>query len=305
MIIDYNDIQNLSNILFEFVYNPNSETYDNLMFEKINISELTHNDIIKDDTFDYEYILKKDKNNTINILDTIIDINSNIKLLLEIKMKDNAFLFMIQKHKEYFLNRDFIDIYYELFINKILSEFIILEKVPFYLLNICNFNIKCNNLLRHDDFNKLVIEKINIIDTQDNLCISIYENYYDYITLKTLLSKELTNTDLYNLLFQMFFSYGYILSKVNNFNHGSFTIDFFLIQVTKPHELFLSLYDTKFKLTNVTFICKLFNFRNSSFTEYTNMNNSKYDSTYDIYTFFKSLYDYIINIKDNFSEKYI
>ena len=53
-MIDYNNIDDITNILYDFVYN-NDKKY---IFEKFNIENITLNDIVKNSNFDYSEIFK-------------------------------------------------------------------------------------------------------------------------------------------------------------------------------------------------------------------------------------------------------
>ena len=58
----------------------------------------------------------------------------------------------------------------------------------------------------------------------------------------------------------------------------------------------------KFILNDVEFVCKMFNYRNSVLSGFKNKTSNVIDEnnpSYDLYTFFKSIYDYCINKKNN------
>jgi len=82
MSIDYNNTIELVNILYKFVYETNKEEeyiYTSLKPEKINM-----NMIIKDDSFEYQYILNSslEKKDNFKIM-SIIDNNNKKKLVLK------------------------------------------------------------------------------------------------------------------------------------------------------------------------------------------------------------------------------
>jgi hypothetical protein len=307
MSIDYNNIVELVNVLHKYVYDTdNTEQYTYNVFkpEKINM-----NTIIKDNSFEYQFILnssleKKDNFKIMTIIDNNYDNISenngetkNKKLILKKYFKNHPLTLVIQKHQnKYEETLNMIDIYFELFMNQIISEYIINDKIPFYLLNICNFNVELDKLRVSKDFFDLVVEQFKLYDinSKSKFCISLYEHYHSYDTLSNLLKMELSDNDLKSMLFQTLFAYAYINYKLSNFRHNYFCIDSFLVmKETKETTYYLSLGDLSFKLVNPKFICKLFNYRFSSIDGFKNIYETDLsNSTYDIYFFFKSLLDF-------------
>ena len=304
MSIDYNNTVELVDILYKFVYeqdNSNQYTYIVLKPEKINFST-----IIKDKNFEYQYILnsslaKKDNFKILSIIENNFDNLQNDfkykKIVLKKYFKNYPLTLVIQKylpkHEE---SLNIIDIYYELFINQIISEYIINDKIPFFLLNICNFNVELDKLSANKDFFDLIIEQYKLynIKSKSKFCISLYEHYHSYDTLPNLLKMELTENDIKYIFFQIFFTYAYLNYKLVNFRHNYFTIDSFLIQKIQNNiTYYLNLGDLSFKLENPKFICKLFNYRFSSIDGYKNIYETDLsNSTYDIYFFLKSILNY-------------
>jgi len=307
MSIDYNNIVELVNVLHKFVYETDKTEeyiYTILKPEKINI-----NTIIKDSKFEHQYILNSalEKKDNFKIM-TIIDNNNenyfasssetkNKKLILKKYFKNYPLTLVIQKHLvKYEETLNMIDIYFELFMNQLISEYIINDKIPFYLLNICNFNIELDKLRANKDFYDLVVEEYKLYDTKNKakFCISVYEHYHSYDTLSNLLKDELSDNDLKSILFQTLFAYAYLNYKLTNFRHNYFCIDSFLVQKEATQTTYnLKLGDLSFKLVNPKFICKLFNYRFSSIDGFKNIYETDLsNSTYDIYFFFKSLLDF-------------
>jgi hypothetical protein len=304
MSIDYNNTVELVDILYKFVYdqeNSNQYTYVVLKPEKINL-----NTIIKDKNFEYQYILnsslaKKDNFKIMSIIENNFDNLQNDlkykKIVLKKYFKNFPLTLVIQKYlTKYEETINIVDIYYELFINQIISEYIINDKIPFFLLNICNFNVELDKLSVNKDFFNLIIEEYKIynISSKSKFCISLYEHYHSYDTLPNLLKTELTENDIKNIFFQIFFTYAYLNYKLVNFRHNYFIIDSFLIQKIQNNiTYYLNLGDLSFKLENPRFICKLFNYRFSSIDGYKNVYETDIsNSTYDIYFFFISILNY-------------
>jgi len=307
MSIDYNNIVEVVNILHKFVYDKDdTEQY---MYNVLRPERINMNTIIKDNSFEYQFILNSslEKKDNFKIM-TIMDNNSenisvnkdetkNKKLVLKKYFKNHPLTLVIQKHQnKYEETLNMIDIYFELFMNQLISEYIINDKIPFYLLNICNFNIELDKLRASKDFFDLVVEQYKLYDTSNKakFCISIYEHYHSYDTLSNLLKTELTDDDLKSILFQTLFAYAYLNYKLTNFRHNYFCIESFLIQKeSKQTTYYLRLGDLSFKLVNPKFICKLFNYRFSSIDGFKNIYETDLsNSTYDIYFFFKSLLDF-------------
>jgi hypothetical protein len=301
MSIEYNNIIELVNILYEFVYGNNKDEYIYTILkpEKINLKT-----ILKDNSFEYQFILNSSLENKDNFkFMTIVnnDILSNNedykKLVIKKYFKNHPLTLVIQKHKtKYEDTLNIIDIYYELFMNQIISEFIINDKIPFFLLNICNFNIELDKLRASKDFFNLVVDQFKLFKMNDKskFCISIYEHYHSYDTLSNLLKMELTDNELKSLFFQIFFVYAYLNYKLSNFRHNYFCIESFLIQKIPTDITYnLILGDLSFNLVNPKFICKLFNYRFSSIDGFKNIYDTDLtNSTYDIYFFFKSILDF-------------
>ena len=307
MSIDYNNIVELVNILHTFIYDKdNSEQY---MYNVLRPEKINLNTIIKDNNFEYQFILNSslEKKDNFKIMSIIENYSENIlvskdklqnkKLVLKKYFKNYPLTLVIQKHQNKFEETlNIIDIYFELFMNQLISEYVINDKIPFYLINICNFNIEFDKLRANKDFFDLVVEQYKLYDISNKakFCISIYEHYYSYDTLSNLLKTELSDDDLKSILFQTLFAYAYLNCKLTNFRHNYFCIDSFLIQKeSKENTYYLSLGDLSFKLVNPKFICKLFNYRFSSIDGFKNIYETDIsNSTYDIYFFFKSLLDF-------------
>lgn len=62
MDIDYNNINTLVKLLYEFVYSSQKDTYKNYMFERIDITDIELSELIKKD------IDKKDKKDDIKLV---------------------------------------------------------------------------------------------------------------------------------------------------------------------------------------------------------------------------------------------
>ena len=81
------------------------------------------------------------------------------------------------------LSEILVTIYYEFLINHIVSEFVINDNIPFYLLNICNFNVDFNDNQIPNNIKNIVTKKFGF-----SYCsVSLYEHYTNYITFKELL----------------------------------------------------------------------------------------------------------------------
>ena len=65
MSINYNNINELLDLIYKFVYNPDNDTIDNYIFKKFIPSEIKKNDLIKTDDFEYQYILNSENRGNI------------------------------------------------------------------------------------------------------------------------------------------------------------------------------------------------------------------------------------------------
>ena len=289
----YNNIDDMTNLLYDFIYKPQKDYF----CEKPKIDEIFFNDIIKNNKFDYSKILNNvDMENNIKLIDIIeekIIIKKNMKMTYPLTL-------IIQKYNPKFQETlSIIDIYYELYINNLVYEYIIFDKIPFYLLNICNFNIYYDKLKSISDFKELVSAKFKNTSDKDKYCISVYEHYSSYITLKDLLTSKLTEYELLNILFQVLFAYSHFIYKIGSFRHNNFNIDCFLVEkLLEPVTLYLKSGDHRFKL-KTSFICKLFDYRKAQIYLISNDIECDIDNpSYDIYTFLVSLYNFN-NINNN------
>ena len=304
MSINYNKIKDLVFLLYEFVYNKNDLIYLDYVYEKFDWENIKIEDLISTN-LDYQIILnsnydKKDNFKIINIFgDKIFK-----KIVLKKYFKDYPLTLIIQKYKTNNEPTNIIDIIYELFINQIITEFAIVDKIPFFLLNINNFNIQLSKLSNYSDFYNLIINEYNLYDPNDldsNFCISIYEHYHSYITFNQLLNMDLSNDDIINILFQIFYIYAYLQTKLDNFYHGEYNINSFLIIKNNNNflDIKLKLGDSIFLLPKQKYICKLFNYRKSQINGFKNLSekNEIIDNpSYSMYTILKSLYDNSNNI---------
>ena len=310
MSINYNNIVELLELIYKFVYKPDNDTLENYMYKRLESSNITMNELVKSNDFEYQYILNTSSPNEqpIEVMDSIVDNSNNKKVIIKKYLQQKPLLMILQKDENNLVGTtSIIDIYYELFMNQIISEFIIFDKIPFYLINICNFNIKCDKLITISDFRDLVIKEYKVIDPSDSnalFCVSLYEHFNQYITLKELLKNNLSDKEIADIIFQVLFSHAYLNYKLGNFRHNTFTIDSFLIaKLEIPQSFNLVLGDLKFNLNDTKYICKLFNFRNSVFDKYSNIYKCIIDNpSYDIYMFYKSLYDYTKKINKNFDK---
>ena len=116
-----------------------------------------------DDLFtktNFKLIVAVNKLDSFKIKD-IFGIDQYKKIVLKKYFKDFPLTIIVQKYKPTDNPNNITDIVYELFMNQIISEFAIVDKVPFYLLNICNFNIKLSQLANYTDFYNLIIINIH------------------------------------------------------------------------------------------------------------------------------------------------
>ncbi len=299
MSINYNKIKERVSLLYNYVYGNNSSIHSNYGYVKFDIANIKITDLVATNKLDYQLILNSNYDTKENFkIKNIIGDELYKKIILKKYFKDYPLTIIIQKytHNDNMIN--ITDISYELFINQIVSEFAIVEKVPFFLLNISNFNIGLQQLANYKDFYDLVTKEYALYEPSDidaNFCISVYEHYHSYITFDELLKEKLEHIDLKNILFQLFFTYAYIQTKLDNFSHGDYTVNSFLIMKNDgKSNIKLYLGDNLYQLKDSKYICKLFNYRKSQIKGFKNTSNiivNEDNPTYSIYTILKSLYD--------------
>ena len=154
MSINYNSIKDLVNLLYDFVYGQNKDIYQNYTYEKLNPESITLNELIKND-IDYQVILSNSFGEKQNFK-LISSIFGGLvkKVILKKYFKDFPLTVVIQQFNEKYQDSNSInDIYYELMVNQLISEFVIIDNIPFYLLNICNFNLDYGQIKDNSDYN--------------------------------------------------------------------------------------------------------------------------------------------------------
>ena len=290
---NYDNIDDMIELIYNFVYKGRKNIEKDYVYEKINIENIDMSRILKQGEFDYNKILMNNFND-----------KKNFKLILEDEHKiilkkylNSRFpiTLIIQKYDNKYRNSSsFIDITYGLFINYILSEFVILNDIPFYLINMCNFNVLYETLELNSELLPFINKTFKENKTDDKYCISVYENFRSYISMKDFLDDERTFEELVCLVFQVLYSYYYIINRVGNFRMNYFTINSFIIEkLNEEKEIILNIGDIKFKL-RTKFICKLCDFRYSTLEIIKNLKNKDElldNPSFDIYNFFKSLND--------------
>lgn len=295
MSIDYNNIDDMLNLINDF-RNNDTDKISSYTYKPFNPEQINIDDIVKDENFNYRMLLGS-KNGNSNIISSFGD-NKNKKVIIKKNQGEYNITIIIQEYE----NNNSLDIIhdltYELMINQLISEYVLIKKVPFYLLNIFNVNIELNRIKPYPEFYNLILKEFNIFEPELDIyknkvyCFSVYEHYSDIISLKELLNKELTKEELNSIFFQIIFMYGYLLERNENFIHGSFNVDSILIEINdKNREYNISMGDTDFKF-NERYICKLFNYRKSKIT------TKITDPTFELYTMFTSIYNHCNTTKN-------
>ena len=151
MSIDYNNIKDLVKLLYEFVYTSDKKIFDNYEYIKFEPDKINLDDLIKKN-IDKQLILASSFGNKENFKIINVTKNKRSKIILKKYFKDFPLTLVIQKfNKDLEDTANIIDIYYELFINQLVSELVIIDKIPFFLLNICNFNVDYALLKNNDE----------------------------------------------------------------------------------------------------------------------------------------------------------
>lgn len=309
MSINYNNVNELLDLMSKFVFESENFAIENYVYKRLDPNNITINQIIKNADFEYQHIINTTSESKPNFKIIEKQTPHCKKIILKKNLSKHTVTMIIQKDEKNLVGTtSIIDIYFELLMNQIISEFIVHDKIPFYLLNICNFNLSYEKLTSNVDFKELILNEYKVFDYTNlniNFCISLYFNEVEeYISLKELLNQELTEKEIAQILFQVFFSHSYLSYKLENFRHNQFTIDSFLIAKYKTEQNYnFILGDLKFKLDKVKYVCKLFNFRDSVFQNFSNNYTCEQNNpSYDVYQFAKSLFDYTKKINKNFDK---
>ncbi len=269
---NYDNIDDMIELIYNFVYKGRKNIEKDYVYEKVNIENIDMSRIIKQGEFDYNKILMNNFNDKKNFK---LILEDNHKIILK-KYLNSRFpiTLIIQKYDNKYRNSSsFIDITYGLFINYILSEFVILNDIPFYLINMCNFNVLYETLELNNELLSFINKNFKENKTDDKYCISVYENYRSYISMKEFLDNEKTFEELVCLVFQVLYSYYYIINSLGNFRMNYFTINSFIIEkLNEEKEIILNIGNIKFML-RTKFICKLCDFRYSTLETVKNLKN--------------------------------
>lgn len=305
MSINYNNIDDLINLLYEFVYLKDKNTLNKYYFEKLEPSKIDIYDLVKKD-FDYKIIFNKSFKNKDNFkimaeIDNTVFNHRHKRIILKKYFKNFPVTLMIQKYPNNDVTETIQDLKYELFMNQIVSKFIISENIPFFLLNICNFDVRIEDLKPYEDYYNIVNKefygkKISNNNNEDLYCVSLYEHYQSYIPMEDLFKQDLSKQDITDIIFQVIYVYALLFSNFSNFKHGCFDIKSFLVvKESVPRTINLKFMEKMFKIQNCNYTCKLFNYRFSTISSLVN-NSVTYvnlvDPSYEIYYFFKTLHDF-------------
>jgi hypothetical protein len=283
MSINYNIIKDLVLLLHKFVYKNDNYISSNYIYRKFDLENIKIDDLIGND-LDYQSILNSNYNTKENfkIKNIFGDIQFK-KIILKKYFKEFPVTLIIQKYKFNENPVNITDITYELFMNQIITGFVIMDKIPFFLLNICNFNIKLERLSNYPDFYNLIVKEYNLFDPNDlesNFCFSIYEHYHSYLTFNELFKDKLSNDDLHSILFQLLYIYAYLQNKLDNFYHGEYNTNSFLIMKNDEQFTNIKLINNRINwLKNNTNIN--IDFYNMNSSDFFKICNEKFDIIYD------------------------
>lgn len=294
----------LMELINKMIYKDDEKIQDEYYYKKFVPSNMTLDDLIKNNQFNKTPFLTSNSPKDFKP----IAIENNLFITAKKYLPKYPCTLIIQPlNKNIQHTLDIIDIYYELFINQIISEFIFVDKIPFYLVNLCNFVVPLDKIGL--DVKQLLDKHFDDLEPSQKICVSVYEHFHSYCSLKELLCKdeELPSDELNNIFFQIFFSYAYIQYKLGTFRHNAFNLDAFMVQKINVENMELLLEDVSYVIKNTKYVLKLHHFRYAQMDEFTNMKSIvNPDPSYDIYVILKSFYDYTkINIKNHANVKII
>ena len=193
------------------------------------------------------------------------------------------------------------------------SEIVFNEKFHGILLPLMCFDIEKDNLFKM--FPRLEKDLPGLENIGENIGDKMYviitEHYFKTQTLQTYLDeniKDLNETDIKGIFFQIFYIITKICERFNNFTHGSLNFDSILVwKKAQQEKKELKIGTTIFEIVSDIEL-KLTNFDKSSTSDYYNT-IQKYNPYYDIYHIASYLFNYLNlhnkttpNIKQFFDE---
>jgi hypothetical protein len=211
----YDDINYLSTLLFDFLYNKKSER--EIMVEHINLKD------IKPSTIKKLYQDKHLRKLILNVFNRDISFTSKIgnKLIFKINDIDHQLDIVLKASDVYSTLNNSTDM------NKVMtylfSDFVIHKKTKHILMNVMNFDVKYSEV-------KYYIEKyleehvIKILSKKDKIIsIELREHYFRMETLEDIINKEskLSDDDIIVIIFQVSHTLAVIQNKYPNFRHNN------------------------------------------------------------------------------------
>ena len=271
----------LLQLAYDFYYNSSSTRDINIIDIELSDAENISNIKITPDENKIKYYINDIFNSS------IIFLNKIYEDYIFIRKSNYNSLIKIRKYNDNINNN------YK--INFLLSDFCTKKLTRHIIIPILCIDIPSEYLI---PFFKNFVNIDNLINNNNILSISIYENFFKMMTLKEFFNKnkDITKNDVLILIFQIIHTLAIIRNKYKNFSHNSLDIDNIYVYCTeKNNHTTIYKYNNKvYYIPNNGLVSKISNFISSDLNE---NNNS------DIKTFFESLFNLnnkIINsIKNN------
>jgi hypothetical protein len=212
----YDDINYLSTLLFDFLYNKKSER--EIMVEHINLKD------IKPSTIKKLYLDKHLRKLVLNVFNRDISFTSKIgnKLIFKINDIDHQLDIVLKASDVYETLNNSTDM------NKVMtylfSDFVIHKETKHILMNVMNFDVKYSEI-------KYYVEKyleehvVKILSKKDKIIsVELREHYFRMDTLDDIINsseENISDHDIIVIIFQVLHTLAIIQNKYPNFRHNN------------------------------------------------------------------------------------
>lgn len=284
----FDDIDYCLDVLYKFAYLKD----DSKVIRPSNYLNITIRDVRKDSDFEYDKIFDA----KFSLLGYFND-----KLIFLRENKYNSLIkigvYSIKSTSGYnkLSRSENVDMYFMY----LLSELVLINKLPYIQLPIFNFEISFIDLMKiKPDIASQLEEKTHSSLEKTHLFVQLTESYFNTLPLHTFLEEKYKSFSLIHwkvLSFQILYSLAIIQKKYSEFRHNNLTLSSIYVYYDLKGTEKFKLYGTSFKIPNVNFEIRIGDF-NMAIIPGKIENDAVIDRTpdqyYDIYTFFKSLYEW-------------
>jgi hypothetical protein len=299
---EYLDIDFLSNVLFNNLYNHENDSkkcYEMQPIDTKNISIL-----------DIKLLLEKQRQKKLvnNIFNTKINWlwRKNNKYMFKRSMdvySTNIQLQIIQKNDEQ-VNLKSINNIHSL-ITWLLSDLVIMRKTKGILLNLMTVDIDFDLLEEFiDNFQEIAPDFLQIQNKKDKVINVVISEHFFKTELLNNIILDLTWNQLKSIIFQVAHTLAIIQSTYNGFRHNNLLLDSIFLYIKKPKFNTYVLNDQQIQMNDEGFEVKITSFEKSfipNIAENDDISNinKELNNTYDILYFLEEIAN---KVKDDFKE---